>query len=288
MTQPNSPKPRSSGKQRLDQRVLLLARLTDLKVAQGLIMAGKVVVDGAVADKPGTLIAAGAKIHLREIPLRFASRGGYKLEHALRRFRIDVRGLVCLDAGASTGGFTDCLLQNGASRVYAVEVGYGQLRGKLAADPRVVSLERTNLSDLAPADLHPPIQFACADLSYLSLRKSVSIIEALFAGAPRVVCLVKPLYEGLAQDDIADRTALASVLRKLLDDLHAQGHAPSDACVSPILGGRGAIEFLFQFGAREPQSPAAIARLAIEDLDQNPPVHMPEEPPAVSGQSRQN
>jgi 23S rRNA (cytidine1920-2'-O)/16S rRNA (cytidine1409-2'-O)-methyltransferase len=264
-------------KQRLDQLVLSLMGIADLKVAQGLIMAGKVVVDGSVLSKPGQLVSPLVHIHLRERPLRYASRGGYKLEQALRRFQVGVSKLVCLDAGASTGGFTDCLLQHGAERVYAVDVGYGQLRGKLATDLRVVNLERTNISDVIRNDLDPPIQFASADLSYLTLRKAVAIVAGLFTGPPHMVFLVKPLYEGLAQHQTTDRVALERVLRALFDELADQRYPATDACVSPVLGGRGAIEFLVRFGG--PATTASvqeIATRALEDLDRHPPTEMPE------------
>ena len=271
MTPPKNPK------QRLDQRVLEMADLPDLKAAQGLIMAGKVVVDGAVVTAVGTLVPVSAHIHLRERPLRFASRGGYKLERALREFDVEVTGRVCLDAGASTGGFTDCLLKAGAARVYAVDVGYGQLRGRLAIDPRVVNRERTNISDVARADLEPPIELLCADLSYLSLRKSVPILTQLFTCEPHMILLVKPLYEGLAQEDITNRAALAAVLQLLVTDLQALGQLPSDSCVSPIFGGRGAIEFFFRFGGRTaPCSPAQLVSNALQDLTEHPPIEMPE------------
>jgi 23S rRNA (cytidine1920-2'-O)/16S rRNA (cytidine1409-2'-O)-methyltransferase len=243
-----------------------------LKTAQGWIMAGKVVVDGRVVTKPGTPVKPSARITLRGVPARFASRGGEKLDHALRRFTIDLAGKVCLDAGASTGGFTDCMLQYGARRVYAVEAGYGQLRGRLAADPRVVSMERTNLSEVHADRLVPAIEFAAADLSYLSLRKAVPIIAERFTRhSPEMVCLIKPLYEGLAQDRIDDRQALRHVLQALLADLAAAGFPVLDLFASPLIGGRGAVEFLARFGPGVPAEKidVMIAR-AIEELRSHP------------------
>jgi 23S rRNA (cytidine1920-2'-O)/16S rRNA (cytidine1409-2'-O)-methyltransferase len=267
-------------RQRLDTLVSRIAGIDDLKTVQGLIMAGKVVVDGAVITKPGAQVSTEARIHVRERLLRFASRGGYKLERALDRFSTDVGGLVCLDAGASTGGFTDCLLQHNACRVYAVDVGYGQLRGRLATDSRVVNLERTNISDLSRSDLHPPIDFASVDLSYLTHRKSLPILVNLFVGEPHLVTLVKPLYEGLAQEDIVNRPAIEGVLLRLVEDLQVLGYPPADACVSPILGGRGAVEFFFHFtfkGTR--RSPEQIVALALDDLDRNAPTDELSDPP---------
>src|SRR5262245_51502136 len=159
-------------KMRIDALLVELGYFEDLKTAQGFILAGKVVVDEKVCSKPGTTVREDAKIFVRGEQLKFASRGGYKLEAALERFAIDVTNKVVLDAGASTGGFTDCLLQHGAARVYAVDVGFGQLRGKLASDPRVVNMEKTNVGDLTLASFDPPIELCTFDLSYLSMTKS--------------------------------------------------------------------------------------------------------------------
>jgi 23S rRNA (cytidine1920-2'-O)/16S rRNA (cytidine1409-2'-O)-methyltransferase len=240
-------------------------------------MAGRVVVDGVVVTKPGTPVKVSARISLRGTPLRFASRGGYKLDHALNRFGIALTGKVCLDAGASTGGFTDCMLQRGARRVYAVEAGYGQLRGRLAADPRVVSMERTNIGNLRADQFEPGIDFAAVDLSYLSLTTAVPIVARLFHGRPvEMVCLVKPLYEGLAQHHMDDRRALAAVLHNLFADLQARDLPAVDTCVSPILGGRGAIEFLAHIrdGSATPGAEVLAAR-AIHELDAHPPRALP-------------
>lgn len=259
-------------KLRLDKLLLELGYFEDSKVAQAWIMAGKVVVNSAVISKPGTLVNMSAEIHLRDRPLRFASRGGYKLERALNRFNIDVRNLVCLDGGASAGGFTDCLLQRGARLVYAVDVGFGQLRGKLSSDRRVVSLERTNISDIKIGDLDPPIDFACADFSYLSLTKAVPIVGQLFRRPKSMIFLVKPLYEGLLQSDIADHSALSNVIDALLARLANDGFPANDACASPILGGRGAIEFLVCFKDAVAPAPRIVAERAMADLRANPPV----------------
>lgn len=259
-------------KPRLDELLIGQGLLADLKTAQGWIMAGKVVVDGKAVTTPGSRFGETADIHLRDLPLRFASRGGYKLERALQRFSIDVRGLACLDAGASTGGFTDCLLQRGARRVYAVEVGHGQLRGRLAADPRVVSRERTNIGEVARVELGEPLDFAAADLSYLSLTKAVPILAGLFDGPLHAVCLVKPLYEGLDQGRMTDPAALGDTLLRLLRSLDVAGWPAAGVCVSPILGGRGAVEFLAWFNGGAGAGPEAAAAEGLEDLRRSPPL----------------
>jgi len=253
--------------------LLELGLFDDRKAAVGWIMAGKVVVDGVVVTKPGTLVKTDARIFLRGTPLRFASRGGYKLSHALKRFAIDVGGQVCLDAGAAAGGFTDCMLQCGARLVYAVDAGYGQLRGRIASDPRVVSMERTNISDVRAEQLDPGIEFAAIDLSYLSLTKAIPTVARLFAGQPvELVCLIKPLYEGLAQRHMNDRDAFAPVLHDLFRNLEAIGFPASDAGVSPILGSRGAIEFLAHVrGASETPGAVMLTARAIDELDAHPP-----------------
>lgn len=236
-------------------------------------MSGKIVVDGSVLSKPGMLISMNAQISIRGLKLQFASKGGYKLRHALDHFKVCVANAVCLDAGASTGGFTDCLLQSGASFVHSVEVGFGQMRGELAQDPRVRSLERTNISDVERAGLQPPISLAVADLSYLSLRKSIPVIKSLFHNNDhRIVFLIKPLYEGLKQTDKCNAVELRKTLSNLLADLQSSNHFVSKLCVSPILGGRGAIEFL---GYVDGQSPAGdpddLVQLAMTDAVRSPP-----------------
>ncbi len=257
---------------RLDDLLLEQGLLPDLKTAQGWIMAGKVVVDGKVVTTPGTRLPETADVHLRDLPLRFASRGGYKLERALDEFSIVVAGLTCLDAGACTGGFTDCLLQRGAATVHAVEVGYGQLRGRLASDPRVLSRERTNIGALAREDLVPPIDFAAADLSYLSLAKAVPILAALFERPLHAVCLVKPLYEGLDQGRMTEAPALEATLARLLADLDGLALPASGLCVSPILGGRGAVEFLAHFQAGRRLEPEVVLAQGMADLARRSPL----------------
>jgi len=176
---------------------LLLERglAPDRHRAEALALTGRVVVAGRRLDKPGTAVAPDAEAYVRGEG-RFASRGGEKLEAALDRFGLDVAGCVALDAGASTGGFTDCLLQRGAARVFAVDVGYGQLLGRLRADPRVVTLERTNIADLTALRLGGLAPNLCTlDLSYLSLRDAWAYVLPLLADGADLLCLVKPLFE---------------------------------------------------------------------------------------------
>ncbi len=262
----------SKEKCRLDVLLLEQGYFDDVKEARGWIMANKVVVDDSVVSKPGLLIKTSASIQLRGIKLKYASRGGYKLAHALDRFEVNAAGLRCLDAGASTGGFTDCLLQAGAARVLAVEVGYGQLRGRLACDSRVVNLEKTNIGALGRDDLPFALDLAVFDLSYLSVCKAIPLIAALFEGGRKIVFLIKPLYEGLDQQLRNDRAEIATVLHDMFTRLAEQGLHPCGICVSPIHGSRGAIEFLSMLDdGRTGLMPDELVAAALADLQDCPP-----------------
>jgi 23S rRNA (cytidine1920-2'-O)/16S rRNA (cytidine1409-2'-O)-methyltransferase len=247
---------------RLDEALVARGLLPDARTAQAWILAGDVLVGDRVCAKPGTLVAGDVLVALRRPVDRYVSRGGLKLEAALDRFAIDVTGKVVLDAGASTGGFSDCLLQRGAARVYAVDVGHGQIRGKLASDPRLVNLERTNISDLSAARLDPPIDLCVFDLSYISATRAVPILATLFAGRPpALVGLVKPLFEGVPPEQMQDPAALREALRGVLAAFAAGGFTVQGLMASPIQGNRGTIEFLTQLAAGPPAAPSATDSL---------------------------
>lgn len=229
---------------RLDAFLVERGDLPSLKVAQGWILAGKVRVNDSIATKPGAPIGPRDVVALRAPVEKYVSRGGLKLEAALARFGLDVRDQVVVDVGASTGGFTDCLLQHGAARVYAADVGYGQLRGSLAADPRVVSLERTNVSDLSRATFATPIDRATFDLSYLSTATAAPIVRALFERPVSIVALIKPLYEGVSQDGKNDVAEIHGAVRRVLEALARAGLEAHGLMASPILGSNGALEIL--------------------------------------------
>ncbi len=183
------------------------------------IMAGKVLVDDQRVEKASNLVPQNGNARIKGMS-RYIGKGGYKLEGALSDFGITVGGRLALDVGASTGGFTDCLLQHGATRVYSVDVGHGTLAGRLRNDDRVVNLENTNISDLTPDDLYPQPSFATVDLSYLSLRKAIPIVAQLLEPNGEMLCLVKPLFE--VQDSQARRSgqiADSTDYRKVLEDL---------------------------------------------------------------------
>jgi 23S rRNA (cytidine1920-2'-O)/16S rRNA (cytidine1409-2'-O)-methyltransferase len=216
--------------------------------AQALILAGALMAgpDRKVA-KAGELLEETTELWLREEPLKYVSRGGLKLEAALERFRVDPKDLVCLDVGASTGGFTDCLLQRGARRVYALDVGYGQLAWSLRQDPRVVVLERTNVRELAV--LPEPCQLVVIDVSFISLKLVLPKVKALVAPGAQLCALVKPQFEvgradvgkgGIVRDEAARARALAEVVSSC-KELGMTELATMD---SPIRGQKGNHEYL--------------------------------------------
>jgi 23S rRNA (cytidine1920-2'-O)/16S rRNA (cytidine1409-2'-O)-methyltransferase len=220
----------------------------DRRAAEALALSGRVVVDGVRLDKPGTPVSPTAAAYVRGRG-RYASRGGEKLAAALDAFGIAVRGRVALDAGAATGGFTDCLLQRGAARVFAVDVGFGQLVGRLRADPRVVVLERTNIAELTSAHLGGLRPDLCTlDLSYLSLRQAWGYVLPLLAAPADLLCLVKPLFETERTElrrsgRIEDPAVYREVLVALGEAARAQGLARRGVAASPVPLQHGVREF---------------------------------------------
>lgn len=233
-------------KQRLDLLVTERGLAESRAVAQRLIHAGEVLVDGVVVDKPGALVAATAAVTLQAHP-RFVSRGGEKLAAALARFKVPVAGKVAADVGASTGGFTDCLLQGGAARVYALDVGYGQLAWSLRQDPRVVVLERTNARYVTA--LAEPVDLIVSDVSFISIKIIYATAVHWLKPAGEVVSLIKPQFEagrrqvgkgGVVRDPAAHR----QVLEEVTEMLAALGLGLQGLMVSPLLGPAGNVEFL--------------------------------------------
>ena len=182
-------------KERLDVLLVNRGLAQSREKAKAVIMAGIVYVDGQKEDKAGTSFEDTVSIEVRGAALKYVSRGGLKLEKAMTHFGISLEGRVCMDVGASTGGFTDCMLQNGASKVYAVDVGHGQLDWKLRNDPRVVCMEKTNIRYVTEADVADPIGFSSVDVSFISLSKVLGPVKALLADDAQVVCLIKPQFE---------------------------------------------------------------------------------------------
>ena len=239
--------------------------------AAALIQQGVVLVSGSVADKPARLVAAGEPIELSGPPKRFVSRAGEKLHAALVRFAIDPAGLRALDAGASTGGFTDCLLQAGADSVIAVDVGHGQLHERLRRDGRVTNLERLDIRDVSLSTVGSPVGLVTADLSFISVTRAVPVLvgEVARPGAP-VVVLVKPQFEaGRAEASrgrgvIRDPEVHRRTLGEVSGALDAAGAVIMGVMPSPITGPAGNIEFLIH--ARTPAVPVARHRLARPEL----------------------
>jgi len=241
---------------RLDQLLVQKGEFPSREKARRTIMAGKVRVDGQVVDKPGTSIGPSASIEVAEPAEPFVSRGGRKLAGALDHFAVAVDALVCLDVGASTGGFTDCMLQRGALRVYAVDVGYGQLDYSLRQDERVIVMERVNARHLTVDDLPELCDLATFDLSFISLSKVVPAVARLVKPGGRLITLVKPQFEvgkgrvgkgGIVRDEAVRR----EVIEERVAELEAAGLESHGWIDSPITGARGNLEALALFTRRE-------------------------------------
>ena len=236
-------------KKRLD--VLLVERLyADTRSkAQAIIMSGNVYVNGQKADKAGTSFEETVEIEVRGAVCPYVSRGGLKLEKALRDFGVDVNGFVCSDSGASTGGFTDCLLQQGAKKVFAIDVGYGQLDWKIRSDERVVVMERTNIRYVTPEDLGEPLDLSVIDVSFIGLEIVLPTIKTLLKPTGQVLCLIKPQFEagkenvgkkGVVRDPKIHQMVLDNFV-SLVDGL---GFKILGLTFSPVKGPEGNIEFL--------------------------------------------
>jgi 23S rRNA (cytidine1920-2'-O)/16S rRNA (cytidine1409-2'-O)-methyltransferase len=236
-------------KRRLDKLMVELGLAPSRERAQGLIMAGQVVVGDHTVDKAGQQVPLEADIRIKGDPLPYVSRGGLKLRKALDVFRIDVNGLTAIDVGASTGGFTDCLLQAGAARVLAVDVGHGQLAWKIRQDPRVISFEKTNIRYLTPERLGELVDLAVIDASFISLAKVLPATVGLVRPAGRIIALIKPQFEvgrgevgkgGIVRDPSGWEKAIDGVRRAALE----MGLTVDGVCESPISGADGNREFL--------------------------------------------
>jgi 23S rRNA (cytidine1920-2'-O)/16S rRNA (cytidine1409-2'-O)-methyltransferase len=246
-------------KERIDKLMVERGLAESRAKAQALILAGQVLVREQRIDKPGQLIDTSAEIRVKGEPLRYASRGGLKLEAALREFGVSPEGKYCLDVGASTGGFTDCLLQHGAARVWAVDVGHNQMVWRLRKDPRVVSLEGANARDLNPNQF--PVQFdlATLDLSFISLTKVLPAVRSCLKERADCIALIKPQFEvgkgevgkgGIVTDPVKHRRVLGEICQAAA----RAGMAPLAITPSPILGAEGNREFLIHLVNRSRRS----------------------------------
>jgi 23S rRNA (cytidine1920-2'-O)/16S rRNA (cytidine1409-2'-O)-methyltransferase len=238
----------SNKKRRLDQILVEKGLSPSRQRAQAMIMAGAVLVNDQPADKPGKQINPEDSITLRGKDMPFVSRGGLKLEGALTAFELDVSTQICLDVGASTGGFTDCLLQRGAQRVYAVDVGYGQLAWKLRQDPRVVVIERTNIRNMPAGTLLHPVDLVTIDVSFISLKIVVPAVLELVKKGARIVALIKPQFEvGKSQVGkggvVRSATLHAEVIEQLSLFFSDIGLRCESVIPSSLLGPKGNREF---------------------------------------------
>ena len=229
------------------QRLISEGFFASREEAERWILSGKVRVGDIAVTSAGQMIQKDKPLVVRGFHQRYVSKGGLKLEGAFRDFSVSIDDRVCIDAGASTGGFTDCLLQHNARLVYAVDVGYGQLAGSLRNHPRVISMERTNISDDALLRLEPPPTIGVVDLSYLSLRKAIPQFARIMREKGELICLVKPLFE--IESPLARRTgviaddAYAPLLQELIQSLTDDGFIVSGLTNSPVTGNQGTLEF---------------------------------------------
>jgi len=240
---------------RIDQLLVERGLAASRRRAQALVLAGRVLVNEQKLEKPGAQVEAGSAVRLLGEDLRYVSRGGLKLEHALEHWKIDVRGKICLDIGTSTGGFADCLLQQGAARVIAVDTGYGQIDARLRRDPRLRLLERTNARYLTPEQVGEAVEFVSLDVSFISATLVLPAVmeSARRAGPPgrrmELVVLVKPQFEAGRQQVgrggiVRDAAAQAATVEKVKKSVQALGGAHIEVIESPITGAEGNREFL--------------------------------------------
>ena len=273
-------------KERLDVLMVKRNLAESREKAKAILMSGIVYVDGQKEDKAGTFFEDTAVIEVRGHTLAYVSRGGLKLEKAMNRFHLDLKDKVCMDVGASTGGFTDCMLQNGAARVYAVDVGHGQLAWKLRNDPRVVCMEKTNIRYVTREQVPEPIQFASADVSFISLTKVLGPVKALLANGAEMVCLIKPQFEAGREKVgkkgvVREKSTHLEVIRMVMDYAWSLGFDLLHLDYSPIKGPEGNIEYLLhikkrpetealEVGTERPDvpglDPAAVVEAAHQDL----------------------
>lgn len=246
-------------KKRLDILVTERGLAESREKAKTFIMAGQVYVDGQKADKPGDTFSEDAAVEVRGKGLPYVSRGGLKLEKAMREFGLQLQGRTCMDIGASTGGFTDCMLQNGAQRVYSVDVGYGQLAWSLRTDPRVVNLERTNARYLTREQVPEEIDFFSVDVSFISLTLILPAVRPLLAEHGQAVCLIKPQFEAGREKVgkkgvVRDKAVHEEVIEKIRSFALENGFSVLGLTFSPVKGPEGNIEYLIYLERSEAPS----------------------------------
>ena len=267
-------------KERLDVLLVNRGLAASREKAKAVIMAGIVYVDGQKEDKAGATFVDTVNIEVRGNTLKYVSRGGLKLEKAMSHFGLSLEGKVCMDVGASTGGFTDCMLQNGAVKVYSIDVGHGQLDWKLRNDPRVVCMERTNIRYVTPEDIGEPASFVSIDVSFISLTKVLTPVRELLAENGEIVCLIKPQFEAGREKVgkkgvVRDPKVHLEVIRAVMDFASSIGFEILHLEFSPIKGPEGNIEYLLHL-KKQPEGyvqdnisvdPETIVAMAHQTLD---------------------
>lgn len=263
-------------KERLD--VLLVNRnlAESREKAKAIIMSGNVFVDGNREDKAGTAFPETVNIEIKGSQLKYVSRGGLKLEKAIEAFQLCLKDKLCMDVGSSTGGFTDCMLQNGASKVYAVDVGTNQLAWKLRQDSRVISMEKTNIRHVTPADIKEEVDFVSIDVAFISLTLVLEPVKCLLRDGGEVVCLIKPQFEAGREKVgkkgvVRDAGVHKEVIIKVVDYVRELGFGVLHLDYSPVKGPEGNIEYLLHLkkGDSQPEqegSKTAIGLKEIEDI----------------------
>ena len=263
-------------KKRLDVLLTDLGYADTRSKAQAIIMSGLVYVDGQKADKPGISYEESVSIEVRGAVCPYVSRGGLKLEKALRDFGVKPEGYVCSDSGASTGGFTDCLLQQGAKKVFAIDVGYGQLDWKIRSDPRVVVMERTNIRYVTSEQLGEKLDLSVVDVSFISLKIVLPAIKELLKPTGQVLCLIKPQFEAGKEKVgkkgvVRDPQTHQEVLEQFVSLAHELGFRILGLTFSPVKGPEGNIEFLAHLtlvsGEESFPDAAEVVRQAHQALD---------------------
>ena len=265
-------------KKRLDIMMVEQGLAPSREKAKAYIMAGEVYVNGQKEDKAGSMFAETAKLEVRGKTLPYVSRGGLKLEKAMKNFGVTLKDKVCMDVGASTGGFTDCMLQNGAVKVHSIDVGYGQLDWKLRNDPRVVCMEKTNIRYVKPEDIADRLDFASVDVSFISLTKVLGPARELLNDNGEMVCLIKPQFEAGREKVgkkgvVRDKAVHEEVINKVIDFAVEIGFHILNLEYSPIKGPEGNIEYLVYIrkeaeGSREESVDVhAVVEAAHGELD---------------------
>lgn len=243
---------------RLDVAVFEQGYASSREKAKAVIMAGQVYVNNQKVDKAGTQISPDDKLEVRGNSLKYVSRGGLKLEKAMKEFPITLEGKICMDVGASTGGFTDCMLQNGAKKVYSIDVGYGQLAWKLRTDERVVNLERTNFRYVTKEQVPDSIDFSSVDVSFISLKHILPVLNTLLCDSGQAVCLIKPQFEAGREKVgkkgvVRDLAVHLEVVQRIINLALENGFSVKGLQFSPIKGPEGNIEYLIYLNkASEP------------------------------------